>query len=162
MIIYNRRKRRAWVKDQAQVYQQAVTDAIEAERSGQELNEEQRLILGRERVRFEEEEAAERRKKERWWITKWLLGGLKMGDEDGEEAIARAQMNSGDTGESGDQTPGVSTTEPEKQIAQSPILRAVQEQQPQLGELNTSSVQDSSSTPTTEQAQPKGSWWNRK
>lgn len=121
MIVWNRRKRRQYVKDQALLYQEGVTNAIEAESSGKELNEEQRLILGRERVRFEEQEAAERRKKERWWITKWLLSGLKMGDENDEEGAPRVGINSEDgsesRGEDEDQTLSVSATKPEEQIA---------------------------------------------
>ena len=129
MVIWNRRRSRQFVKDQALIYQEAVTKAIEAESSGKELNEEQRLILGRERVRFEEQEAAERRKKESWWITKWLLSGLKMGYENDEEGPPRAGMGGGDKsdspGEGKDQILSASTPEPEAQTAQKSITQAV-------------------------------------
>lgn len=139
MIIFNRRKRRAYIKEQNIIYQDRVDAAIKAERSGQELSEEQELILGRERVRLEEEDAAERRKTERWWITKWLLDGLKMGEGNEAEVVVKARMGSGDAGGSSgeirdQQTTGLNAAIPEKQqqqIASSPILRAVQEQQPQ-------------------------------
>lgn len=121
MIIWNRRKNRQYVKDQAVLYQEAVTNAIEAESSGKELNEEQRLILGRERVRFEEQEAAERRKKESWWITKWLFSGLKMGDENDEEGAPRSGTDSEDGSESlghgENHTLSTSITEPKEQAA---------------------------------------------
>lgn len=181
MIIWNRRKRRQWVKDQAVLYQEGVTKAIEAESSGKVLSEEQRLILGRERVRFDEQEAAERRKKERWWITKWLFSGLKMGDEDGEEDAPRPASRSGDESESPDenedQTSSIRITEPEATIAQSSIMQDFQEQNPQIlsqtlsepaplaDESKTSLTQDSgnsnstNSISATEQTQPKRSWW---
>lgn len=129
MVIWNRRRHRQFVKDQAVIYQEAVTKAIEAESSGMELNEEQRLILGRERVRFEEQEAAERRKKESWWITKWLFSGLKMGDENDEEGPPRAGTSGGDgsdsPGEDKDQTLSASAIEPEGQTAQISVKQAV-------------------------------------
>ena len=60
-------------------------EAIEAEKAGQELDDDQRLVLNRERVRVMAEEA----KKERGWgkrVKGWLTGGLK------EEEEARAQL----------------------------------------------------------------------
>lgn len=131
MIIWNRKKRRQFIKDQNLLYEEAVTKAIEAESSGKELNEEQRLILGRERVRFEEQETAERRKRERWWITKWLFSGLKMGDENDEEGVPRSETNNGDgsesLGEGEDQTLSASITGSEEQTVQKSITQAVQE-----------------------------------
>ena len=131
MVIFNRRKRRQYVKEQNLLYQEGVTKAIEAESSGKELNEEQRLILGRERVRFEEREAAERRKRERWWITKWLFSGLKMGDENDEESAPKSETNNGDgsesPGEGKDQTLSASITGFEEQTVQNSTTQAVQE-----------------------------------
>ena len=187
-MIYNRRKRRQWLKDQTLAYQKGVTDAIEAERSGKELNEEQRLILGRERVRLEEEEAAERRKKERWWFTKWLLEGLSMGDEDEADNTAEAGTASGEIRTRGDSAGNatqvlarINPTEDENQIAQSPILSAVQRQespsqsqsQSQLpsqpsAELElppspgTETTPTSESSPVAQPSSPKRSWWSGK
>ena len=184
MVIWNRRKRRQYIKDQALLYQEAVSKAIEAESSGKELNEEQRLILGRERVRFEEQEAAERRKKERWWITKWLLSGLKLGEEEDVETpaakpktIGGEEDTSEGSGENYDGTLSVSTTKPEETTAHYSIVPAVQDEIPQPHppspdtpayaekEFKTPTIHDSSnnnSSPTNEKVQPKRSWWGGK
>lgn len=135
MIIWNRRKRKQYIKDQNVIYQEAVTKAIEAESAGLELTEEQRLVLGRERVRFEEQEAAERRKKEPWWITQWLFSGLKTGDEDDPEGAPRPGMRGAESasesrGENKDQTLNVGTTEVQETTAQSSAVSAIQEQNP--------------------------------
>ena len=56
-------------------------EAIEAEKAGQELDDDQRLVMNRERVRVMAEEA----KKERGWgkrVKGWLVGGLKEGEEE--------------------------------------------------------------------------------
>ena len=61
-------------------------EAIEAEKAGRELDDDQRLVLNRERVRVEAEEA----KKERKWgrrVKGWLMGGLK-GDEEERAEVA--------------------------------------------------------------------------
>lgn len=185
MIIWNRRKNRQYVKDQNILYQEAVTKAIEAESSGKELNEEQRLILGRERTKFEEREAEERRKKEPWWITKWLLSGLKMGDEDDEDANPgkyRWKKNEGQM------IAGTRTTQPEaeeEEDGQNSFMHVIQEQQnpdqpqqetfaepppsPPLSEelettpTTTPTQENNNSRPKPEQTQqPKRSWWSRK
>lgn len=180
MLIYNRRKRAAWYKDQALAYQEAVTAAIDVERSGKELNEEQRLVLGRERVRVKEEEAAERRKHERWWITSWLLDGLKTDDED-EEGEVNAEMKKSEDvegvipGESLDKALGFNTgaevgvrveaeaeTETEKKINQSPILRAVEEQQSQLQSQSPTTIDNIDNKTQPNPTTPNRSWWSWK
>ena len=58
-------------------------EAIEAEKAGQVLDDDQRLVLNRERARVMAEEG----KKERSWrkrVKGWLVGGLKEGEEEGK------------------------------------------------------------------------------
>ena len=80
MILHNRRKRSAFYAEQHALYATRLLDAIEAEKSGLPLDEDQTLILNRERARVQAEEA----KKERSWgksIKGMLIGGLKQDEE---------------------------------------------------------------------------------
>lgn len=82
MILHNRRKRNAFYAEQHALYDTRLIQAIETEKSGMQLDEDQTLILNRERARVQAEEAA----KERTWSKRakgLFLGGLK--NEDGEE-----------------------------------------------------------------------------
>lgn len=82
MILHNRRKRSAFYAEQRSLYATRLLDAIETERSGLPLDEDQTLIINRERARVHAEEA----KKERTWgktIKEILMGGLK--EEEGVE-----------------------------------------------------------------------------
>ena len=82
MILHNRRKRSAFYAEQHALYGQRLLEAIEAEKSGQPLDEDQTLVLNRERARVMAEEA----KRERSWrkgIKDFVLGGLKMDDGGG-------------------------------------------------------------------------------
>jgi len=86
MILHNRRKRNAFYNEQHALYATRLLEAIETEKSGLKLDEDQTLILNRERARVQAEEAA----KERTWgkLAKGLfLGGMK-GDEGEEEVPA--------------------------------------------------------------------------
>ena len=74
MILHNRRKRSAFYAEQRALYSTRLLDAIETEKAGLPLDEDQTLILNRERARVQAEEA----KKERSWSVKGLfMGGLK-------------------------------------------------------------------------------------
>ena len=80
MILHNRRKRSAFYAEQHALYATRLLDAIETEKSGLPLDEDQTLILNRERARVQAEEA----KKERSWrksIKSMLIGGLKQDEE---------------------------------------------------------------------------------
>lgn len=100
MIVYNRRKRNAWMADQIRHHQELVTSAISNEKAGLPLTEDQALALNNERARFE----AEMRKKAkggwgRWLLTPFeeLVGGLKESEEvekvrDGEYRAEGAEM----------------------------------------------------------------------
>lgn len=80
MILHNRRKRSAFYAEQRSLYATRLLDAIETERSGLPLDEDQTLILNRERARVQAEEA----KKERSWGTSikgLFVGGLKPADD---------------------------------------------------------------------------------
>ncbi|CAD6567606.1 MAG: hypothetical protein ASARMPREDX12_000553 [Alectoria sarmentosa] len=84
MIIHNRRKRSAFYAEQHALYSQRLIEAIETEKSGMPLDEDQTLILNRERARVQAEEAA----KERTWgkrIKGVFIGDLKT-DEEGATA----------------------------------------------------------------------------
>ena len=56
MITYNRKKRNAFYADQIRSQQELVVAAIEAEKAGLPMTEEQQLMLNRERARFQAEE----------------------------------------------------------------------------------------------------------
>lgn len=91
MILHNRRKRSAFYAEQHALYGQRLLEAIEAEKSGQTLDEDQTLVLNRERARVMAEEA----KKQRSWIKGIkefvFFRGLKMDDDDdggGKERVA--------------------------------------------------------------------------
>ena len=89
MVLHNRRKRTAFYNEQHALYSQRLIEAIETEKSGRPLDDDQTLILNRERARVQAEEAA----KERTWgkrIKGVFVGGLKS-DDDAEE---RAGENS--------------------------------------------------------------------
>ncbi|KAL2047739.1 hypothetical protein N7G274_000781 [Stereocaulon virgatum] len=81
MILHNRRKRSAFYAEQHSLYATRLLDAIETEKAGLPLDEDQILIMNRERARVQAEEA----KKERSWgksIKVFLLGGLKQEEEE--------------------------------------------------------------------------------
>ena len=64
MILHNRRKRAAFYDKQHAIYQTRVVAAIETEKAGLPLDEDQVLVLARERARVQ----AEERKKEQGWL----------------------------------------------------------------------------------------------
>lgn len=82
MILHNRRKRNAFYAEQHALYGQRLIEAIETEKSGMPLDEDQTLVLNRERARVQAEEAA----KERTWgkrIKGVFIGDLKRDEEGG-------------------------------------------------------------------------------
>ena len=82
--MHNRRKRTAFYNEQHALYAQRLIEAIETEKLGLPLEEDQTLILNRERARVQAEEAA----KERTWrkrIKEVFVGGLK-NEEEGSTA----------------------------------------------------------------------------
>ena len=83
MILHNRRKRTAFYAEQHALYTQRLIEAIETEKSGMPLDDDQTLVLNRERARVQAEEAA----KERTWrkrIKRVFIGDLKSGEEEGD------------------------------------------------------------------------------
>lgn len=76
MVIYNRRKRKAYYAEQAANRTATLLAAIENEKAGIELTTDQALVLNQERIRFREEE----RKREKWNWKGWLVKGLKAED----------------------------------------------------------------------------------
>lgn len=83
MIVHNRRKRTAFYNEQHALYSQRLIEAIETEKSGAPLDDDQTLILNRERARVQAEEAA----KQRTWgkmIKGVFVGDLKRDDEGAE------------------------------------------------------------------------------
>ena len=84
MILHNRRKRAAFYDEQHRLYYQRVLEAIEAEKSGIPLDEDQRTVLNRERAKVQAEERA----RETTWgkrIKGVFMGGLKRDEESGGE-----------------------------------------------------------------------------
>lgn len=83
MVIYNRRKRKAYYAEQAASRTATLLAAIENEKAGMELTTDQALVLNQERIRFREEE----RKREKWNWKGWLVKGLKAEDVPGPIAL---------------------------------------------------------------------------
>lgn len=83
MVIYNRRKRKAYYAEQAASRTATLLAAIGNEKAGVELTTDQALVLNQERIRFREEE----RKRERWNWKGWLVKGLKAEDIPGPIAL---------------------------------------------------------------------------
>ena len=80
MIVYNRRKRNAWMADQISHNESLVTSAIANQRAGLPLTSEQALALNNERARFEaKERKAAKGRWGRWLLTPFesLVGGLR-------------------------------------------------------------------------------------
>ena len=85
MILHNRRKRAAFYEEQHRLYYQRVLEAIDVEKSGKPLDEDQRIVLNRERAKVQAEERA----RESTWgkrIKGVFMGNLKRDDEGGESA----------------------------------------------------------------------------
>lgn len=83
MVIYNRRKRKAYYAEQAASRTATLLTAIENEKAGMKLTTDQALVLNQERIRFREEE----RKREKWNWKGWLIKGLKAEDVPGPIAV---------------------------------------------------------------------------
>ena len=87
MILHNRRKRTAFYNEQHLLYTQRLLAAIETEKAGLPLTDDQVLVLNRERAKV----WAEERKKENSWSTaigKVFMGGLKK-DMEGQREDGR-------------------------------------------------------------------------
>ena len=79
MIIYNRRKRSQYYAERTALLQKNLIAAIEADRAGIPLTEDQVLLLNRERARMEGEERAKAKKDGGW--RRWIFGGLSGSSE---------------------------------------------------------------------------------
>lgn len=89
MILHNRRKRAAFYAEQHNIYGQRLLEAIETEKAGLPLDEDQTIVLNRERARVQAEEVA----RQRTWgksIRELLVGGLKT-DKEEQGAAAAAE-----------------------------------------------------------------------
>lgn len=84
MIIYNRRKRKEWYAQKTLERQTNLLTAIENEKAGLPLSEEQTIVMNQERARFKDEEERARKWRERWEslsLRRWLVSGLKSDEE---------------------------------------------------------------------------------
>ena len=98
MVIYNRRKRNAWMKDQIRNKEETVMAAIQNEKAGQPLTEDQELALNNEKARFQ----AEERKKAKGGIIKrlttpftGLFAGMRSSGSEEEEALGTGEGEGG-------------------------------------------------------------------
>lgn len=84
MMIYNRRKRKEWYAQKTLERQNNLLTAIENEKAGLPLSEEQTIVMNQERARFKDEEERARKRQERWQSLnprRWLVSGLKSDEE---------------------------------------------------------------------------------
>ncbi|KAL8792838.1 MAG: hypothetical protein Q9195_004567 [Heterodermia aff. obscurata] len=98
MVIYNRRKRKAWMKDQIRIKEELVMAAIENEKAGHPLTGDQELALNNERARFQ----AEERRKAKGGIIKrlttpftGLFAGMRSSESGEEEALGDGDERDG-------------------------------------------------------------------
>lgn len=80
MIIYNRRKRRDYFAEQSALHKTRLAEAKEAVANGA-ADEDQMLLINRERASFEAERARAAKKGVVRRTKDWLLGGLKTDEE---------------------------------------------------------------------------------
>jgi len=80
MIIYNRRKRRDYFAEQSALHKTRLAEAKEAAAKGT-ADEDQMLLINRERATFEAEKARAAKKGVVRRTKDWLLGGLKTDEE---------------------------------------------------------------------------------
>lgn len=142
--MYNRRQKRLFYAVQASLYQEALLSAIEAEKAGRELTEDERGAINRERLVLKAEQEAEDRKRRRWemlgvgslgeGVKRFFVGGLGMGDEEegGEREVVEAKMAA--IGGGGAVAAGEGKTvigKVEDVVSPSRVMQALQEQQQQ-------------------------------
>jgi len=86
MVTYNRKKRNAFYADQIRTQQELVMAAIEAEKAGLPMTEEQQLMLNREKARFQ---AEEERKRKPGFVGRLMapVVGRLGGGEEGEKLV---------------------------------------------------------------------------
>ncbi len=95
MVIHNRQQRALYLAAQSTLYDQTLASAIEAERSGTPLTEEEQNVLNRERMVLKAEAEKEEREKKGWGVSAALFGGKDMGAEE-EEAGEKGEEVWGD------------------------------------------------------------------
>ncbi|MCJ1477177.1 hypothetical protein MMC13_005848 [Lambiella insularis] len=86
MIIYNRRKRKSFFAEQVMIYQQRLAEAREAAANGT-ADEDQMLLINRERA-AEEAEAARQKRKGVWSFIKGAFGVEGLRQEETESGLA--------------------------------------------------------------------------
>ena len=96
MVIHNRQQRALYLAAQSTLYDQTLASAIEAERSGTPLTEEEQNVLNRERMVLKAEAEKEGRAKKGWGVSAALFGGKDMGAEEEEEAGEKGEEVWGD------------------------------------------------------------------
>lgn len=87
MVIHNRQQRALYLAAQETLYNQTLASAIEAERNGRALTEEEQNVLNRERMVLKAEAEKEEREKKGWGVSAALFGGKDMGAEEEEEGV---------------------------------------------------------------------------
>lgn len=130
MIVYNRRKRKAYFIDQARERQNTLVAAITNEKAGLPLSEEQAIIMNQERMRFNNEEARLRRKRERWEylnVRRWLVSGLKSDEEQVDQPVVESDVQSATTETTGSRPQEFSEPEPEPAGREGGVLAAVED-----------------------------------
>lgn len=97
MVVYNRRKRNAWMADQVRHNEELVTGAIANEKAGLPLTEDQELALNNERARFEAEERRKAGGIGRWLLTPFegLVGGLRSSESQEDEDVKDERREGG-------------------------------------------------------------------
>ncbi|KAL8715138.1 MAG: hypothetical protein Q9220_001095 [cf. Caloplaca sp. 1 TL-2023] len=95
MILYNRRQRSIYFEAQESIYAANLMSAIDAEKAGRPLTEDEQSTINRERMVLKAEAEAEERKKRGWGVKKFFFGGLGMGEEEEEEGGEGGAGNAG-------------------------------------------------------------------
>lgn len=185
MIVYNRRKRRDYFAEQSALHKTRLIEAKAAAASGA-ADEDQVLLINRERAAFEAEKARLAKKGLFRRGKDWLLGGLKTGEEEGAAIEGGWAEVAETTGGVGLETSDVGGAEKTTHVLEGrdgrPLLgrgkgvdsrseivravdakrregeRALESQGAGGGPLNGLAANTSSSAPSPPPAQSRGGW----
>lgn len=125
MIVYNRKKRASFFREQKELHTAALAEALEARKRGT-ADDDQLLLLNRERAAHEAEEARKNKKGVTAKVREMFFYGLS-----NEETVGRMDMTDKDTVEKREIVPGtgLEMTERESEPVRGVLESVVQSEQ---------------------------------
>ncbi|KAL8658560.1 MAG: hypothetical protein Q9202_007527 [Teloschistes flavicans] len=143
MILYNRRQKRLFYAVQTSIYNETLMAAIEAEKAGRELTEDERGAINRERMVLKAEQEKADRSRRRWemlgvgsvreGVKRFFVGGLGMGDEEQEEGreVGEGTMAAVTAGADAQGKSAAVVGKVDEVVSPSRVMQALHEQQQQ-------------------------------